>query len=79
MLVLTRKENQSIMVGDSIEIVVTKIDSDRVKIGINAPGSVSIHRQEVYEDIKRENIAAARIGIALLQQASEVLMKKKDS
>lgn len=67
------------MVGDSIEIVVTKIDSDRVKIGINAPGSVSIHRQEVYEDIKRENIAAARIGIDLLQQASEVLMKKKDS
>ena len=77
MLVLTRKENQSIMVGDLIEIVITKIDSDRVKVGISAPSYVSVHRKEVYEDIKKENIEAVKIDAGMLQQVSSALMKKK--
>jgi carbon storage regulator len=76
MLVLTRKENESIMVGDQIEIVITKVDSDRVKVGINAPSYVSVHRKEVYEDIKRENTQAVKIDMNALQQASQALQKK---
>jgi carbon storage regulator len=77
MLVLTRKENESIMVGDQIEIIITKIDADRVKVGIKAPSHIAVHRKEVYEDIRKENVAAVTIDMAALAQASLALMKKK--
>jgi carbon storage regulator len=58
MLVLSRKLNQSIVIGDEIRLVVVSIDRDTVKLGIEAPRSVPVHRSEVYEEIQRANRAA---------------------
>jgi carbon storage regulator len=58
MLVLGRKINQSIIIGDNIEIVVVDIRKDQVKLGIKAPRDVAIYRKEIYEEIKAENIRA---------------------
>jgi carbon storage regulator len=58
MLVLARRLNESIMIGDDIEVVVIDIKGDQVKLGIRAPKRVSVHRKEIYDEIKKENIAA---------------------
>ncbi|MGI8944875.1 MAG: carbon storage regulator CsrA [Thermoleophilaceae bacterium] len=58
MLVLTRKGNQSIMIGDDIEISVLSIMGEKVRIGIDAPRSVPVFRKEVYLDIQRDRAAA---------------------
>ncbi len=55
MLVLTRKSNQSIMIGDEIEISVLSVMGDKVRIGIQAPRAVPVFRREVYLEIQREN------------------------
>lgn len=60
MLVLTRKKNESIQVGEEIEITVLGIDGDQVKIGIQAPKHIDIHRKEVYVSIQEANKQAAR-------------------
>lgn len=52
MLVLTRHEDQVIMIGDNIEITIVRIRGDAVRIGISAPSSISVHRKEVYDSIK---------------------------
>lgn len=59
MLVLTRKLNQSIQIGDDIEIKILAVDGEQIKIGINAPKSVEIYRKEIYIDIQEENKNAA--------------------
>ncbi len=59
MLVLTRKVDQSIMIGDNIRIVVVDVRGDQVKIGIDAPRDIMVHRHEVYEEIQTENQRAA--------------------
>ena len=61
MLVLTRKINEKIVIGDNIEIVLVDITKDQVKIGINAPRNVKVHRWEVYEEIQKENKEAAQM------------------
>jgi carbon storage regulator len=58
-LVLSRKLNQAIMIGDDVRIVVVSVDRDTVKLGIEAPRAVPVHRSEVYEEIQRTNRAAA--------------------
>ena len=60
MLILTRKTNESIIIGDTIEISVVDIKGDQVKIGIKAPDDVKIYRKEVYDAIQKENAAALR-------------------
>ncbi len=55
MLVLTRKENESIVIGNNIEIKIIKTENGKVKIGIEAPKNVEINRKEVYEKIQNEN------------------------
>jgi carbon storage regulator len=59
MLVLSRKINESIIIGENIEIRVVEVAGKSVKIGIDAPRDVSVHRKEIYEAIKDENIQAA--------------------
>ncbi|RNF38781.1 carbon storage regulator CsrA [Planococcus salinus] len=55
MLVLGRKKGESIVIDDDIEITVTAVDGDMVKLGINAPKHITIHRKEVYLEIQEEN------------------------
>lgn len=55
MLVLTRKINQSIIVGDDVEITVLDIRGEQVRVGINAPKSITVYRKEIYEQIQQEN------------------------
>lgn len=54
MLVLSRKKDEKIMIGDSITLMVIEIRGDKVRIGIEAPKDVAVHREEVYDAIKRE-------------------------
>ncbi|HEY9062161.1 MAG TPA: carbon storage regulator CsrA [Pseudobacteroides sp.] len=66
MLVLTRKKEQSIIIGDNIEITIVDIQGDQVRIGINAPKNITIHRKEVYLEIQDENRRAADFkGVAI--------------
>jgi carbon storage regulator len=79
MLILARKINESIMIGDQIEISVVDIKGDQVKIGIRAPKQVKVFRQEVYQAIQRENIAAARSSTPdRLPELDRFLPKKKE-
>lgn len=61
MLVLSRQRDQTIMIGDEIEITVVDIRGDKVRLGIAAPTRIAVHRKEVYEAIRAENERAARI------------------
>jgi carbon storage regulator len=61
MLVLSRQRDESIMIGDNIVITIVDIRGDKVRLGINAPTEIPVHRQEVYEAIQRENLRASRI------------------
>jgi carbon storage regulator len=58
MLVLTRKSNQSIMIGDEIEVSVLAVSGDKVRVGITAPRDVPVFRKEVYLSIKEERLGA---------------------
>ena len=55
MLVLSRYKDQSIFIGDDIVVTVVDVRGDRVRLGIDAPPNVPVHRREIYEAIKREN------------------------
>ncbi len=61
MLVLSRQRDESIMIGDSIVVTIVDIRGDKVRLGINAPAEIPVHRQEVYEAIQRENLRAASL------------------
>lgn len=70
MLVLSRKLNQSIQIGDDIEVKIIAIEGDQVKVGIEAPKHIDIHRKEVYLSIQEENSRAASLSFDLLSQLS---------
>lgn len=61
MLVLSRHRDECIIIGDDIVITVVDIHGDKVRLGINAPVNIPVHRQEVYEAIQRENQQAAQM------------------
>ncbi|MEW4221541.1 carbon storage regulator CsrA [Rossellomorea marisflavi] len=60
MLVLTRKTGESIQIGDNIEIKVVSIQGDQIKLGIDAPKHIDIHRKEVYVSIQEQNTQASK-------------------
>ena len=61
MLVLSRQRDETIMIGDNIEITIVDIRGDKVRLGITAPATIPVHRKEVYDAIQRENREAARV------------------
>lgn len=77
MLVLTRKIDESIVIGDAMEVKVLAVDGNSVKLGIQAPRSVPVHRKEVYDEIIRENQAAKAAGPAGLENLKKLLKERK--
>jgi len=75
MLVLSRQRDETIMIGDEIEITVVDIRGDKVRLGINAPRNVQVHRKEVYEAIKRENAQECRVQMDDLNVANKNLRR----
>ena len=67
MLVVTRKQGESILIGDDIGISVSKIEDGSVKIAIQAPREMSILRKELYKEVESENIEAAKVNLDLLK------------
>ncbi|MFQ5590230.1 MAG: carbon storage regulator CsrA [Phycisphaerae bacterium] len=61
MLVLSRQRDETIMIGDDVEITVVDIRGDKVRLGITAPRHIQVHRKEVYDAIRRENEQAAKL------------------
>lgn len=76
MLVLSRQRDESIMIGDSIVVTIVDIRGDKVRLGINAPAEVPVHRQEVYEAIQRENLQAASVDPNETQQLSGMTARR---
>ena len=77
MLVLTRKPNESIMIGDDVEVSVVEVKGDQVKLGITAPKSIKVHRKEIFLAIQSENIDASRPVIDRIGEIGGIFKKKK--
>jgi carbon storage regulator len=75
MLVLSRQRDETIMIGDDIEVTVVDIRGDKVRLGINAPKEISVHRKEVYDAIRRENRAAAQVKPEDLSGLGKIIPK----
>jgi carbon storage regulator len=75
MLVLSRQRDESIIIGDDIEIIIVDIRGEKVRLGINAPPHVSVHRKEVYEAMVREKQAAGATGLSV--KVESLANKKK--
>jgi len=74
-LVLTRKINESINIGNDIEVFIVEVKDDHVKIGIKAPKNIPVYRQEIYKAILEENDRAASTSKDALQNLSDLLAK----
>lgn len=74
MLVLARKKDEAIVIDDDIEIIITEISEDKVKIGIKAPKHMKIFRKELLEQVKEENLESASVKVDL--EALAKAMKK---
>lgn len=77
MLVLTRKKNQSIMIGEKIKITVLEICGDSIKIGIDAPPELIVLRSELYQEVEQENNRAVKVNQLNLEQLRNIENKKQ--
>ena len=75
MLVLSRQKDQTIMIGDLIEITIVDIRGDKVRLGITAPLSIPVHRKEVYEAIQNENRAASNVHVADVSTLEQMIRR----
>ena len=73
MLILTRKLGEKINIGDDITVTLLEIKKAQVKLGIQAPKSIGIHRNEIYEKIREENLRASNISDIDLSTAADLL------
>lgn len=73
MLVLTRKAEEGIIIGDDVKITIIEIKGGSIRIGIDAPRHMKVHRQEVYDKIKQENQEATQWDIADLSALSSIM------
>lgn len=60
-MVLTRRRGEAIVVGDDVKIVVLEVNGDQVRLGVDAPRTVPVHREEVYQEIQSANVNASRL------------------
>lgn len=67
MLIITRKEGESFLIGDDVEITITKVADGNVKIGIKAPKEMIILRKELYKEVESENRNSAKVDLSLLK------------
>jgi carbon storage regulator len=67
MLVITRKKDEAILIGNDIEITVVKVDDGSVKLAISAPRNITILRKELYKEVKEENMHAATADVSVLK------------
>jgi carbon storage regulator len=77
MLVLTRKSDEKITIGDDIVVSVLEIKGSQVKLGIEAPKGIAVHRSEIYERIQDENLLAASVVAADLVEAEKLWIPRK--
>jgi len=73
MLILTRKLGERITIGDDIAITLLEIKGTQVKLGVEAPRSIAIHRQEIYERIRKENLGSSRVSDFDLTEAASFI------
>ncbi|RJO67174.1 MAG: carbon storage regulator [Myxococcales bacterium] len=76
MLILTRKVGESIQIGDEIKVKIIEVSRQFVKVGIEAPRSVKVHREEIYERIREENIRAGATDDVTLSEAAKLLKQR---
>lgn len=77
MLVLARKVGQQIVIGEEIEITVLEVRGEQVRLGINAPRSIAVHRKELLVQVADENVQAASVSKESLQELGKTLKEQK--
>ena len=77
MLILTRRSGEGVRIGDSIRVVILEIKGNQVRIGIEAPDDTQVHRDDIYERIRSENIKASIVTTEHLQRLFKLWTEKK--
>lgn len=75
MLVLTRKAGESIKINDDVTVTVVQVRGKQVRIGVDAPKEMKVHREEIYQAIKKQNIEAANTSLESVEKLSKILKR----